>query len=68
MTPDKYQPPAGYLTLKQAQERLGVSKTKAWQLARPAAGPYRPTRRTGEARLYRGCGAATANAARAGSP
>ena len=53
MTPDKYQPPAGYLTLKQAQERLGVSKMKAWQLARTGRLPVHADPRDGRVKLVR---------------
>ncbi len=53
MTPDKYQPPAGYMTLKQAQERLGVSKTKAWQLARAGRLPAHTDPRDGRVKLVR---------------
>ncbi len=28
-----YKPPEGFLTLAQAQERLGVSRTKIWEMA-----------------------------------
>jgi excisionase family DNA binding protein len=53
MTPDKYQPPEGYLTLRQAQERLGVSKTKAWQLARDGLLPIHTDPRDGRVKLVR---------------
>jgi len=51
LTPDTYQPPTGYLTLKQARERLGVSKTKAWQVARGGRLPVHTDRRDGQVKL-----------------
>ncbi len=53
MVRGSYQPPAGYMTLKQAQERLGVSKTKAWQLARDGALPVHRDPRDQRVKLVR---------------
>ena len=53
MTLDKYQPPAEYLTLRQAQERLGVSKTKAWQLVRDGSLPVHADPRDRRVKLVR---------------
>jgi excisionase family DNA binding protein len=53
MMPDKYQPPDGFLTLRQAQERLSVSKTKVWQLARDGRLPVHTDPRDGRVKLVR---------------
>jgi len=34
MPSSQYQPPDGYLTLAQARERLGISRTKAWTMVK----------------------------------
>jgi excisionase family DNA binding protein len=49
----KYRPPAGYLTMAQAQERLGISKVTFHRLVRRAGLPTHRDPRDTRVRLLR---------------
>ena len=49
----KYRPPEGYLTMAQAQERLGISKVTFHRLVRRASLPLHRDHRDSRVRLLR---------------
>ena len=49
----KYRPPAGYLTMAQAQERLGISKVTFHRLVRRAGLPTHRDHRDTRVRLLK---------------